>query len=90
MRQPEWLSGRALLGAKTSSREQRPDFDLVGTSPTVVVRETPGAMSSTCRSGSSPAGCISIQVAVTLSDMSDRLSFLSSHNKSGVLFMVKG
>jgi hypothetical protein len=28
---PEWRLGRRLLGAKTSSREQRPDFNLVGT-----------------------------------------------------------
>jgi hypothetical protein len=32
----------ALLGAKTSSREQGPDFDLVGTSPKDVICETPG------------------------------------------------
>jgi hypothetical protein len=30
------------LGAKTSSQEQGPDFNLVGTSWTVVVRETHG------------------------------------------------
>jgi hypothetical protein len=40
----------------------------------VVIRETPGAMRTMCRSGSSPAWCISIRVIVTLSDMSDRLS----------------
>jgi hypothetical protein len=32
----------------TSSREQRPNFDLVGTSRTVVVRETRGATHMTC------------------------------------------
>jgi hypothetical protein len=41
----------------------------------VIVRETPGGGTRTmCRSGSSPAGCISIRVAVTLLNMSDRLS----------------
>jgi hypothetical protein len=44
----------------------------------------------TCRSGSSPAGCISIQVTATLSDMSDRLSLLSSRSMSGVLLMARG
>jgi hypothetical protein len=39
---PEWWLGQALLGAKTSSREQRSEFDLARTSWTVVVRETPG------------------------------------------------
>jgi hypothetical protein len=61
-------------GAKTSSREQGPIFDLVGTSWTVVVCETTGVMRMTCWSDSSPAGCISIQIAATLSDMSGRLS----------------
>ncbi len=76
----EWRPGWALLGAKTSSREQRLDFDLVGTSPKVFVRETPGATRMSCQSGSSTVGCISIWVTMTLSDMSDRLSLLSSHS----------
>jgi hypothetical protein len=66
--------GWASLGAKTSSWEQGPDFDLVGTSRMVVIRETPGVTRMTRWSGSSPAGCISIRVTVTLSDMNDRLS----------------
>jgi hypothetical protein len=37
-------------------------------------KETPGTTRSTCRSGSSLAGCISIQIVVTLPDMSGRLS----------------
>jgi hypothetical protein len=36
------------LGANTSSQEQSPDFDLVGTSRTVVIRETCGATCMTC------------------------------------------
>jgi hypothetical protein len=51
-----------------------PDFDLVGTSQTIVIRETPGATHTMCRLGSSPAWCTSIRVAATLLDMSDRLS----------------
>jgi hypothetical protein len=40
-----------------------------------------------CWSCSSPARCISIRVAVTLSVMSDSLSLQSSHNMFGVLLM---
>jgi hypothetical protein len=52
--------GSASVGAKTSSRGHRPDFDLVGTSPMVVIRGTPGATRTTCRSGSFSAWCILI------------------------------
>jgi hypothetical protein len=38
-----------------------------------------------CWSGSSPVGCISIQVATTLSIMSDSLSLPSSNRMLGVL-----
>jgi hypothetical protein len=65
--------GRSLR-AKTSSREQSLDFDLVGTSRMVVVRETCGATRMTCWSGSSPAGCTPNRITTTLSDMSDCLS----------------
>jgi hypothetical protein len=40
-----------------------------------------------CWSGSSPAGCISIRVTVTLSVMSDNLSLMSSHSMFGVLLV---
>jgi hypothetical protein len=40
----------------------------------VVVRETLRVARTACWSGSSPAGCMSIQVTMTLLDMSDRLS----------------
>jgi hypothetical protein len=46
----------------------------------VVIRETREAKRMTCWSGSSPTGCTSIQITATLSDMSDRLSLLSSHS----------
>jgi hypothetical protein len=52
--------------ARTSSREQGSDFDLVG------------VKRMACWSGSSTVGCISIQVAATLSVMSDSLSLQSS------------
>jgi hypothetical protein len=48
----------------------------------VVIHETIGVARMMCWSGSSPAGCISIQVTATLSDMSDHLLFLSSHSMS--------
>jgi hypothetical protein len=60
MREPRMTARSALLGAKTSSPERRPEFDLVGTSWTVVVRETPMGARVTYQSGSSPVGCISI------------------------------
>jgi hypothetical protein len=65
---------RRSLGAETSSWDQGPNFDLIGTLRTVVVHGTPGATCMMCWSGSSPAGCLSIRVAATLSDMSGRLS----------------
>jgi hypothetical protein len=49
----------------------------------IVVCETLRAIRITCRSGSSPTGCISIRVVATLSDMSNRLSLLSSRSTSG-------
>jgi hypothetical protein len=49
------------VGIKISSREQRPDFDLVGILRRVVVRETHGAKRMTCCSGSSPTECTSIR-----------------------------
>jgi hypothetical protein len=79
---PGWRSSQASVRAKTSSLKQRPDFDLVRTSPTVVICETPRATRTTCRSGSSFVRCISIWITVTLSDMSDCLSLLSSHSIS--------
>jgi hypothetical protein len=45
--QDDGRAGRS-LGAKTSSREQISDFDLVETLQTVVVRETHGAVHMTC------------------------------------------
>jgi hypothetical protein len=40
-----------------------------------------------CWSGSSPAGCISIQVVATLSVMSGSLSSQPSHSMFGILLM---
>jgi hypothetical protein len=71
---PGWRPGQASLGIKTSSLEQGPNFDLVGISWMVVIRETSGVTRTTCWSSSSPAGCTPIWIVVTLSDMSDRLS----------------
>jgi hypothetical protein len=43
-----------------------------------------------CWSGSSPVGCISIRVVVTLSVMSDSLSLPSSQSLFGVLLWIQG
>jgi hypothetical protein len=59
--------------SKTSSREQGPDFDLVGTLRMVIVRETHGATCMTCWSGSFPVGCTPIRIFVTFLDISGRL-----------------
>jgi hypothetical protein len=66
--------GLGIAGSQDLSLKQRTDFDLVGTSQSVVIRETPGVMRMTCWSGSSAAGCILIRIIATLSDMSDRMS----------------
>jgi hypothetical protein len=71
-----------LLGVKTSPWEQGPSFDFVRTSRMIVVRETREAKRTTCWSGSSPIGCTLIQIAVTLSNMSDCLSLMSFHSMS--------
>jgi hypothetical protein len=71
--QDDGRAGR-LLGAKTSSREQGPKFDLVGTPQMVVICKTREATHTTCWSGSSTAWCTLIRIIVTLLDMSDRLS----------------
>jgi hypothetical protein len=63
--QDDSRAGRS-LGAKTSSREWSSDFNLVGTSQTIVVRETHEATRMTCWSGSSPVGCTPIRIAATL------------------------
>jgi hypothetical protein len=70
--QDDGRAGRSLW-AKTSSRDQGPKFDLVGTSKTVVIRETREVTRTTCSSGSSPTGCTPIRIAATLLDMSDLL-----------------
>jgi hypothetical protein len=79
--QDDGQAGRS-RGAKTSSREQSPNFDLVETSRTAVVHEIRGATCMMCWLGSSPIGCTPIRIAMTLSNMSDRLSLLSSHSMS--------
>jgi hypothetical protein len=63
---PWWWPSRTIAGAKTSSREQGPRFDLVWTLRTVVVRETHGASRTMCRSGFLHVGCTSIRFAATL------------------------
>jgi hypothetical protein len=64
----------SLTGGQDYIPRARNDFDLVGTSQIIVIHETPGVTRAMCWSGSSPARCISIQIAMTLLNMSDRSS----------------
>jgi hypothetical protein len=77
---PRRRPDRAIARVQDFIPRARGRFDLVGTSRMVVIRETREAKRTTCWSGSSPTGCTSIQITATLSDMSDRLSLLSSHS----------
>jgi hypothetical protein len=53
----------------------------------IVVRETRGATCMTCWSGYSLAGCTSIRIAVTLSDMSGRYGYgYNYHNACYIYF----
>jgi hypothetical protein len=69
---------------KTSSREQGPDFDIVGTCEWLSYVRASGSQVYDVWSGSSPAWCISIRVTTTLSVMSDSLSLLSCALGHGV------
>jgi hypothetical protein len=86
----EWRPGWALLGAKTSSREQRPDFYIVGTSPMVIIHETPGAMRTTCRSGSPLVGCIQFESPWHSRIWVTTCLLLSSCSMFSVLLVVGG
>jgi hypothetical protein len=69
--QDDGRAGRS-LGGKTSSREEGPNFNLVGTLWTVVVRETHGPhVRHVVRFF--PVGCTLIQITATLSNMSECL-----------------
>jgi hypothetical protein len=83
------FGGRMRPRAKTSSREQGPDFDIVGTCERLSYVRAPGVKRMVCWSGSSPVGCISIRVAATLSVMSDSLSLQSSRSRV-VIFWIRG
>jgi hypothetical protein len=83
--QDDGRAGRS-LGPKTSSREKGPNFDLVGTSHTVVVCETREDKRMMCWSGSSPVGCTTIRITETLSYIGDRLSLLSSRSMSHCIY----
>jgi hypothetical protein len=73
--------------AKTSSREQGTDFDIVRTREWLSYLRPSGVKRLACWSGSSPIGCMSIRVAATLSVMSGSLSLQSSHSMFGVLLV---
>jgi hypothetical protein len=83
MSQPKMTVGpNDRWGPRLHPGSSGPSFDLVGTSWTIVVHETREAKRMTCWFGSFPAWCTLIQIVVTLSDMSDRLSFLSPRSMS--------
>jgi hypothetical protein len=73
--------------AKTSSRGQGPDFNLVGTCEWLSYMRASGSQVYCVLSGSSPPGRISIRVATTLSVMSGSLLLQSSRSMFGVLWM---
>ena len=75
------------LRVKTSSREQGPDFDIVGTCEWLSYVRASGSQAYNVLVRFFPAGCISIRVVVTLSVMSDSLSLQSSHSMFGVLLV---
>jgi hypothetical protein len=79
------------LRAKTSSREQGSDFDLVGTCEWLSYMRASGSQAYdmlvrffSCRM------CISIRVTATLSVMSDSLSLHSSHSMLVYYFWFQG
>jgi hypothetical protein len=80
--------GRMRPRAKTSSWEQGPDFDIVGTCEYLsYVRAFRSQSYGVLVRFSSPTGCISVRVTVTLSVMSDNLSLQSSRSMFGVLLV---
>jgi hypothetical protein len=73
---------------KTLSREQGPNFDIVGTCEWLsYVRASGSQAYAVLVRFFPPAGCISIRVAATLSVMSGSLSLQSSHSMFGVLLV---
>jgi hypothetical protein len=68
------FGGRMRPRANTSSWEQGPDFNIVGTYEGLSYVRASRSQAYSILVSSSPAWCISIRVAVTLSVMSDSLS----------------
>jgi hypothetical protein len=81
------FGGRMRPRAKTSSREQGLDFDIVGACEWLSYMRAFMSQAYGVWSGSSPAGCISIRVTVTLSVMSDNLLLQSSRSIFDVLLV---
>jgi hypothetical protein len=63
MRQPRMTAGLGIARSQDFIPGAKTDFYIVGTSPMVIIHETPGAMRTTCRSGSSLVGCIQFESA---------------------------
>jgi hypothetical protein len=68
------------LRAKTSSREQGPDFDIVGTCEWLSYVRAYGSQAYVVLVRFFPIGCLSIQVTATLSVMSGSLLLQSSRS----------
>jgi hypothetical protein len=81
------FGGRMRPRAKASSREQGPDFDIVGTCEWLSYMRASGSQAYGVWSSSYPAWYISIRVIATLSVMSDSLSLWSSHSMFGALLV---
>jgi hypothetical protein len=73
--------------AKTSSQEQGPDFNLVGTCEWLSYVRTSESQPFDVLVKFFPAGCISIRVTTTLSVMSGSLLLQLSHSMFGVLLV---
>jgi hypothetical protein len=82
------FGGRMRPRAKTSSREQGPNFNIVGTCEWLsYVRAFGSQAYGMLVRFFPPAGCISIRVAATLSVMSGKLLLQSSRNMFGILLV---
>jgi hypothetical protein len=73
MWQPRMMSGPGIARSQDFISGAGARFRLGRNLWTVGIRETLGVIRMTYWSGSSPAGCIPIEVTVTLSDMSGHL-----------------
>jgi hypothetical protein len=85
-----WRPGQASLGAKTSYRKQGPNFDLVGTSQTVVVSETLGPLVRHIGQILPIHGVYRFESSRYSRIWVIACPLLSSYSMSGVLLLIRG